>query len=109
MAKRIAVASSDGENIDLHFAQAYQFYIYDVDEREARFIERRSGVRISFHDEQAFDQVLLMLNDCMAVFVSRIGYGAARYVFARGMRVFEAPFPVQAVLAKVVAKHILGS
>lgn len=107
MGKRIAVASSDGENIDLHFAQAYQFDIYEIEETESRFVERRSGIRISFHDEQAFEQVLSMLHDCMAVFVSRIGYGAARYVFARGMRVFEAPFPVQAVLSKVINKRIL--
>ena len=39
MTQRIAIASTDGKNIDLHFAQASQFYIFDVQDQEYKFIE----------------------------------------------------------------------
>ncbi len=64
MARRIAVASTDGENIDLHFAQAHQFYIYDISDRHARFVEVRHGARTAVHDEQAFERTLQLLHDC---------------------------------------------
>lgn len=108
MAHRIAIASTDGENIDLHFAKASQFYIFDVHDKEYTFIEVRRNPEIVCHGESEFQKILAILNDCSAIVVSQIGYGAAKYIFSTGIRVFEAPYPIKDVLRKLVAKKILS-
>ena len=34
---RIAVASTNGENVDLHFGKARSLYVYEYDEKEDKF------------------------------------------------------------------------
>lgn len=107
MAHRIAIASSDGKNIDLHFAKASQFYIYDVDDVDYRFVELRSCETILKHDGNEFDKAIQKLYDCKAVIVSQIGRGALSYVISKGLRVFEAPYPIESVLEKLVNEDIM--
>ncbi|HEY5584141.1 MAG TPA: NifB/NifX family molybdenum-iron cluster-binding protein [Ruminiclostridium sp.] len=108
MTHRIAIASSDGKNIDLHFAKASQFYIYDVNKDAFEFIELRKCEGIIKHDENEFDKKIEKFYGCMAVFVSQIGRGALAYVSSKGLRVFEAPYPIESVLEKLVQEDILN-
>ena len=41
---RIAVASTNGENVDLHFGKARSLYVYEYDEEsdEFKFIDQRN-------------------------------------------------------------------
>ena len=41
---RIAVASTNGENVDLHFGKANSLYVYEYDEEddEFKFIDQRN-------------------------------------------------------------------
>ena len=105
---RVAAASTDGVTVDLHFGQAQEFYIYDVDESGWRFVERRDIRRTFGHDPAEFDKVRLMLDDCEAVLVSRIGPVAAEYLLEKGLRVFQVPYPVAAVLERLGELGILG-
>ncbi|MHB8065681.1 MAG: NifB/NifX family molybdenum-iron cluster-binding protein [Ruminiclostridium sp.] len=108
MKHRIAIASSDGKNIDLHFAKASQFYIYDVNDDNFDFVELRRCETILEHDENEFDKATQKLYDCMAVFVSQIGRGALSYIISKGLRVFEAPYLIESVLEKLVQEDILN-
>lgn len=108
MTQRIAIASTDGENIDSHFAQARQFYIFDVHDGDYQQVEVRKSPGVLSHNAADFQQVIALLDDCTGIFVSKIGYGAAQQLFSAGLRVFEAPYPIQAVLNKVIAKQILA-
>jgi nitrogen fixation protein NifX len=107
MTNRIAVATSDGINVDLHFARASQFYIYDIYHDRFEFIELRKSDAVLSHNESEFDKTLEKLADCKAVIVSRVGTGALAYLASRGLRVFEAPYPLEDVLDKMVHKNIL--
>ena len=107
MNPKIAIASSDGKNIDLHFAQSYQYYIYEIRDNDYVLLEVRK-IRAGFtHDENEFDRILTSLKDCIAIVVSRVGYGAVRYITQSGKRIFEAPYPIAAVLKKFLQKKIL--
>jgi nitrogen fixation protein NifX len=108
MAYRIAIASTDGENIDLHFAKSSQFYIFDVHDKDYAFVEVRKNPEIIRHGEIEFQKIMAILKDCSAIVVSQIGYGAAKYIFSTGIRVFEAPYPIKDVLHKFVAQEILS-
>lgn len=105
---RVAAASSDGRTVDLHFGQAQEFYIYDVGKDGFRFVEKRNIRRAIGHNPAEFDKVRLLLNDCEAVLVSRVGPSAAEYLLLRGLRVFETPYPVDAVLNRLKELSLLG-
>ena len=109
MGQRVAVASSDGEQIDLHFGQAYQFYIYDVDDSGYSLVEVRKVSVILTHDADEIERKAAVLQDCDALFVAKIGLGAVRQLAGRRIRVFEAPFAIEAVLTKIVEENILAT
>lgn len=101
MAFRVAAASSDGITIDLHFGQAHTFYIYELTDTTARLIEKRSIFLTEGHSENKFQHLSDTLKDCNALLVSQIGVSAAQYVLRTGLRVFEAPYPIEPVLEKL--------
>lgn len=105
---RVAVASADGRRVDQHFGQARQFDIYDIAPSGVRFVERRNIRRALGHHPAEFDRVCLMLYDCEAVVVSRVGPTAAEYLLLKGLRVLQAPYPVQAVLERLRQLRLLG-
>lgn len=105
---RVAAASSDGVTVNLHFGEAQEFYIYDVKADGWKFIERRDIKRVFGHIPAEFDKVRLMLNDCEAVLVSRIGPAAAEYLLVKGLRVFQAPYPVDTVLNRLIQLNLFG-
>lgn len=107
MAFRVAAASSDGKTVDLHFGEADSFYIYDLDKTGFSFLEKRGLERVFGHSAQEFDKVSLLLGDCSAVLIAKIGPGAARYLLEKGLRVFEAPYSISAVLDKLKKDLVL--
>lgn len=107
MAEKIALASSDGLFVNEHFAQASVFYIYENSGDKFDFLEKRVCRCPGGHDTKSFDAILLLLADCTAIFVNRIGPGAARYLIEKGVRVFDAPYPIETVLVQVNKKNLL--
>jgi Uncharacterized conserved protein len=106
MAQRIAIASSNGALVDTHFGHATSFFVYEIDERLARFVERRdvsASCAGGKHETSSFDATLSALSDCSAVVVSMIGYGAAEYLREKGMRVFESPYFASSDVAEKIA------
>ena len=111
MAHRIALASSTGKGIDQHFRQAHRFEIFDLEETHYTFIETRlrETEKERGHDFSVFNEIAQLLADCEGVFVSHIGMGAARYLNSIGLRVFEAPYPVDKVLEKLLTDGVFSS
>ena len=108
MAEKIALASSTGIVVDEHFAQATTFYIYQKVEDKFIFEEKRICRCPDGHDTKAFDAIIELLSDCEAIFVNKIGAGAAHYLIEKGKRVFDAPYPVETVLNQVIKKNLLA-
>ena len=107
MTVKIALASSTGLFVDEHFAKADVFYIYDKSTDKFIFVEKRVCRCPAGHDTKAFDAIIDLLSDCEAIFVNKIGAGAAHYLIEKGARVFDAPYPVETVLDQVVKKNLL--
>jgi predicted Fe-Mo cluster-binding NifX family protein len=108
MAEKIALASSTGIFVDEHFAQATAFYIYSKSADKFIFEEKRICRCPVGHDTNAFDAIIELLSDCEAIFVNKIGAGAAHYLIEKGKRVFDAPYPVETVLEQVIKKDLLA-
>ena len=59
------------------------------------------------HSTSRFDQVIKLLSDCDAIFVSQIGNGAAEYMIQNGVRVFEAPYEIDEVVKITIEQKLL--
>lgn len=108
MSTRIAFASTDGTYIDQHLGSARIFQIFDISDTCYKLVtSRRTDAFCHGNCEGGFEHLLKALNDCDAIFVSRIGPGAAAFMIQQGKRVFEASGPVEEVIEQVIADDLL--
>ncbi len=101
MAIRAAVASTDGKVINQHFGKADFFLIFEFNDNEFRYIEKRKVepcCHMGEHSGNAFENAAAALSDCALIIVSRIGAGAAEFLENHGFTVYESPFPIMKVL-----------
>jgi nitrogen fixation protein NifB len=72
----VAVASKGGGRINEHFGHAKEFQVYEVGTTGAKFVGHR---RVDLYceggyaEEDSLETVVRAINDCVAVFVARIG------------------------------------
>lgn len=107
---RIAVSTHSGELIDEHFGHAKFFRVYEISEGGYELLEVRDAVAACQHalghDTTRFDKIIELLSDCDALFVEKIGIGAAAYLIEKGVRVFEAKGSIEALLQKLSSKDL---
>ncbi len=108
---RIAIATSNGTDINEHFGHAKFFRVYDLTDDGYTYAELRDAVAVCQHslghDTTRFDKIIELLSDCDAVLVQRIGEGAAAYLIERGVRVFEVSGRIDAVLNKFISDKLI--
>lgn len=101
---RIAFASSTGLMVDEHFGRCGRFVIVDITGDSWSTVQTRllPPSNTAGHDDGAFGRTAALLSDCVAVFAAKVGPYAAQILLERGIRVFEAPYPVETVLAQLL-------
>ena len=102
---RIAIASTDGETVNIHYGKSEIFYIYIVDDDEGYdLLEKRSVTPVcqeGFHDKAAMDTHVQQFKDCKYVVASRIGSGAIQSLTAAGITAMELPGSIDDAILKV--------
>lgn len=96
---RIAVATKDQRQIDLHFGHADDFAIYAVDGGKPTFLERRIVEHYcqgGYGDEDKREVILRALSDCSALFAARIGDGPKKRLADAGIEAVDR-YPYGAV------------
>lgn len=107
MSARIGIASIDGRCVDQHFGAARYWQIYDVDGGGSFVETRKTKPGCGGHCEGGFGAQLEVLKDCDALFVCKIGEGAARAMLQAGKRVFEAEGPVDELIEAILVQDLL--
>ncbi|GHV20164.1 hypothetical protein FACS18949_01330 [Clostridia bacterium] len=97
---RVAVASIDGTYVDQHFGSARYWQVYDLNPGASHAATRATEAKCGGNCEGGFGHILEALSDCDAVFVRKIGQGAAAFMMEHGKRVFEAEGEVEELLAE---------
>ncbi len=72
----IAVATKGGGRVNEHFGHAKEFQIYELSTAGAKFVGHRRVdlyCQGGFGDEDSLESVIRAINDCVAVFVAKIG------------------------------------
>ncbi len=88
---KIAVASSDGKTVDLHFGQAYHFLIFQMGKNGLEFLEIREKSKKPVYDhEYRWKRGLEILKDCRVIFCRRIGDEPRQVLQELGIEVVES-------------------
>ncbi len=106
MSTRFALTTTSGITVDGHFSKAESFNIYELDRKQTVFVERRICRCPGGHTCESIEEKKRLLSDCCAVFVSRIGKPVAEQLIAEGIRVFEAPLPIDTILWQIEAGNL---
>lgn len=129
MAYRIAIATSDGTNIDGHFGSAPSFKIYEVEGEDVRVIEDRPVLTVTDSQEGAscsssegcgnggcghghgggcgdglssdLSDRIDLLSDCRSVVCKKIGFQAHKTLERRAVSGFEVDTTVEEALRKI--------
>ncbi len=95
---KIAIASTNNENVDEHFGHAKEFYIYNKEEGNVpEYIEKRvtspycGRANCGPHEfnKDRFEVVYENIKDCEKVYVHKIGDTPKEKLIAKGMQVVE--------------------
>ena len=83
---RVAVASSEGQRVDLHFGATDQFYVYDVTAAGPELVATRAiADHQTSEEEDRREVVCRMLADCPVLLVAKIGPAPQEKLAAAGI------------------------
>jgi len=90
--RKFAVASKTGAIVDLHFGHAKEFYIYESDGEQVRFLETRSVNQYCNGSgcgdkEDRWESVIRAVQDCSAVLALRTGMAPEKRLKENGINV----------------------
>ena len=136
MSIKVALASSDKTNIDLHFGQATQFEIYELRGDHFEFLETRNAPKseATSEDTPAYgggcgsgfgggcgsgcgggcagggsghvSPTVQLLLDCRSVVAAQIGQNVRRQFERNAVSVFDIELPIEEALQKLATYYL---
>lgn len=102
---KVAIASSDGESVNLHYGKAEKFYIYTIDDEEGYdLLEERQVQPVCMdgaHEISKMEKSVLNFTDCRYIIVSRLGTAASAALSAAGITAMELPGSIDDAILRV--------
>ena len=115
MRYQIAVATSDGVNINQHFGHTESFWIYRVEENdsyeliEVRIVKGENQVIREERKEECGGCLghrkyskIEAISDCRCVLCSRCGYGTEKELYKAGITAFVIEKEIDEALQKII-------
>ncbi|MBE6502079.1 MAG: dinitrogenase iron-molybdenum cofactor biosynthesis protein [Methanobrevibacter thaueri] len=97
---RLAVVSSDGENVDLHLGRGKSVFIYDYDD-ELAFVERRD-IEIADDAKHQGGKVIKTCSDCDVLIAVQYGFKSKIKAEDAGIKLVMDEGPVDEVLKRYI-------
>ena len=104
---KIAITTSNGKSVDLHFGKAKSFNIYELTSEELAFIETRStGGYCSGNSNHKFkpnklDAAFEVIKDCEVICTAKIGETPSTKLQEKGLHVVEFEGTIDDVFEKI--------
>jgi predicted Fe-Mo cluster-binding NifX family protein len=98
---KLALASSDGENVNLHFGKAFKFFIYELEGNNRKFLEYRE-VKKNPEEKHQWNKSLSIIKDCEVVICVQAGMKARLGLKKAKIKLFEDEGPVDEVLERFI-------
>jgi MoaA/NifB/PqqE/SkfB family radical SAM enzyme len=108
--RRFAVATRTGAIVDTHFGQANEFYIYEGDEKNTRFVETRKVFKYCNgpqcdNKEDRWQSVISAVSDCEAVLAMRIGPTPEKRLKENGIEAITTYERVETAVSEAAKKR----
>ena len=100
---KIAVASTDGKNVDLHFGKAKTLCIYQYENGKSELIEKRE-VKIIPNKKHQWKETLNTINDCDIIICKQAGINGKFGIEKAGLKLVETTQTVEQALNDYI-KH----
>ncbi|WP_458454822.1 NifB/NifX family molybdenum-iron cluster-binding protein [Methanobrevibacter sp.] len=97
---RLAVVSSDGENVDLHLGRGSTIYVYDYDE-SLEFVEKRE-IEIAGDAKHQGGKVIKTCSDCDVLICVQYGFKSKIKADDAGLKLVMDEGPVDEVLKRYI-------
>jgi predicted Fe-Mo cluster-binding NifX family protein len=109
MEYKIAVTTSAGGAVDLHFGQADSFSIYTVDSESGKYtlLEKRVIDEACFPsgcsacNEAKWEYIVKILSDCIYLLTVKIGNRPHSILLRNGIDALETPYPLEYAIKKL--------
>jgi nitrogen fixation protein NifX len=103
---KIAIASSDGKNINMHLGSSSHFLIFQKDGNKVKFIELREKVKkpLKEHSDK-WMQALEILSDVKIVICSKVGPEPRQELEKRGIKTIESEESINDALQRYLADN----
>jgi predicted Fe-Mo cluster-binding NifX family protein len=121
MSYRVAIASSDGENIDVTFGEAEKFIIYEVENNSFKKIEERKWDNSDVSTENCTEKAncgngcgsgtgcgggedipkLKVVDDCRCLVCKKIGFKVRKQLEKKAVSAFDIEYPVDKALERI--------
>ncbi len=103
---RLAVASSDGKNVNLHFGKAKSIFIFDFDEEGNNkvFVEKRTVEFVPGQKHQ-WMKTLNTLSDCDVVICVQAGFKSKFGIEESGLKLVEDEGPIDEVINRYIEHY----
>ena len=101
---KIAVTSSNGIHIDTHFGKATRIYIFQIQNNQVRFLEKRETDKYASNNpkhafrKEAFLKVYETIKDCSVLYTREIGQVPAQRCETLGITVKRSEGEISRVL-----------
>jgi len=122
MSYKIAVATSDGVNVDLHFGVAESLKIYAVEGLEYHLVEERQTEVCKQEGDQGCSggcgngggngcaggeksESVNLISDCRAVVAAKIGRNVLRQLELKAISCFDVAMPINDALTKIIGYY----
>lgn len=97
---RLAVVSSDGENVDLHLGRGKSVYVYDYGD-ELEFVERRE-IEIADDAKHQGGKVIKTCSDCDVLICVQYGFKSKIKAEDAGIKLVMDEGPIDDVLKRYI-------
>lgn len=102
---KVAIASTDGENVNQHYGRAEKFYIYSIDDEVGYdLVEERQVQPVcqdGSHVVSRMEESVLNFKDCRYIVVSRLGAAASAALASAGITAMELPGTIDDAILRV--------
>lgn len=103
---KVAVTSKYNKLVDMHYGQAEEFHIYEIDGSDISYLETRQAIKYCSgsecdEGENAKSSAIKTIKDCDAVLTMRIGYDAKKRLSENGLFAVESCESVEEGLKNV--------
>lgn len=102
---KVAIASTDGETVNMHYGKATKFYIYSIDDEVGYdLVEERQVEPVcqeGSHVISKMEESVLRFTDCRYIVVSRLGTAASSALSSAGITAMELPGTIDDAILRV--------